>query len=303
MIKTASEYEAAKDFINRELELYDYELSERMVSQEVNLFLQDTEFYLDLLAEKLRTIEDLVDYLEFYGEAKITAAKKLINEKEQVLKGMASKLTEQGAVSVPLSWNTNPLVINTDRDGCELPTASLSSTYCITSSNVLTHEQKPLAITKESDVQCFSDNLATCVYTDYYITEYNLDKPKTVEEYIEITVGAPDSFDFLDYEPINCNVEYIGKNHLNHIILKLSAADMSKELEGFDYDTYKDSNLNNTHIAANSHGRCKSVYEHERDVFEDTDRKMSIDYVEKVKEYWLVNDMLGEKKAMEDACK
>lgn len=303
MIKTASEYIDSKDFIDRELDLYDYALSERMVSQEINLFLQDTEFYLDLLAEKLRTLEDLVDYLEFYSEAKIGAAKKLIGEKEQILKGIASKLTEQGSVSVPLSWDINPLVVNTDRNGIELPTAELTSTYCITSSSVLTHEQKPLAMTKESDVQCFSDNLATCIDADYYITEYNLDKPRTIEEYIEIAIGAPENFDFLDYEPINCDVEYIGKNHLNHIVLKLSTSNMYKELENFDYDMYKDSNLNSTHTNSNNHRCCKSVYEHECEAFETADKQASIDYLGNVKEYWLVNDMLGEKKEMEDASK
>lgn len=301
MIKTASEYNASKAFIDKDLELYDYELSERMVSGELNLFFQDTEYLFNVLYEKLRTLEDLTDYLEFYSDAKINNTRKYISEKELVLKGLASKLSESGAVSVPLTWETNPLVNASDRNGSELPTAELTSDYCVTSSSVLTHTQKPLTITKHTDTQCFSDNLKQCVQDDYYITEYNLDKPKEISEFIEIKIADPDGFDFFDYRPINCNVEYLGKNHLNHIVLKLTAANMYKEQENFDYKTFKGSALNNVTTSSFTGTTGKTIYENEQERYGELDEELSLGYLSSVKDYWLVNELTGDRKEVQNA--
>ena len=71
MIRTANQYKEAKDFIDKELELYDYALSEKMTSYEYNLYLQDTQYCFNILYEKLRVLEDLIEYLDYYSKIKI----------------------------------------------------------------------------------------------------------------------------------------------------------------------------------------------------------------------------------------
>ena len=41
MIKTLAEYKSALDYINTDLEMYDFELSDKMTSYEYNLYLQE----------------------------------------------------------------------------------------------------------------------------------------------------------------------------------------------------------------------------------------------------------------------
>ena len=82
MIRTANQYKEAKDFIDKELELYDYALSEKMTSYEYNLYLQDTQYCFNILYEKLRVLEDLIEYLDYYSKVKIDKVKKDIAEKE-----------------------------------------------------------------------------------------------------------------------------------------------------------------------------------------------------------------------------
>ena len=85
MIRTANQYKEAKDFIDKELELYDYALSEKMTSYEYNLYLQDTQYCFNILYEKLRVLEDLIEYLDYYSKVKIDKVKKNIAEKEVTL--------------------------------------------------------------------------------------------------------------------------------------------------------------------------------------------------------------------------
>ena len=56
MIKTLAEYKSALDYINTDLEMYDFELSDKMTSYEYNLYLQDIQYYLNMLYEKYRVL-------------------------------------------------------------------------------------------------------------------------------------------------------------------------------------------------------------------------------------------------------
>ena len=82
MIRTATQYKEAKEFIDTNPEFYDYTLSEKMNSYEYNLYLQDTQYYFNVLYEKLRELEDIIEYLERYSKKKISAARDIINKKE-----------------------------------------------------------------------------------------------------------------------------------------------------------------------------------------------------------------------------
>ena len=78
MIRTQEEYNNACNFIDSDIELYDFILSEKMNSYEYNFYLQDTEYFLDFLYEKIRTLEELCDYLDNYVETKFYNTKKKI---------------------------------------------------------------------------------------------------------------------------------------------------------------------------------------------------------------------------------
>lgn len=85
MIRTQDQYENACNFIDSDIELYDFMLSERMSSYEYNLYLQDTEYFLNFLYEKIRTLEELCDFLEVSIENKIRNATEEIDKKLSML--------------------------------------------------------------------------------------------------------------------------------------------------------------------------------------------------------------------------
>ena len=259
MIRTANQYKEAKDFIDKELELYDYALSEKMTSYEYNLYLQDTQYCFNILYEKLRVLEDLIEYFDYYSKVKIAKVKKDIAEKEVTLARSINSVDKKKGIAAAVTWEVNPINELKDRDGEIIDAAFLNRDYSITSGRTDTNHRIIKSIIKKSNVECFSDNLDSCVADDIYISAYNLEAPQIIEEELEIEITEPENFDAIDFEAINCTVEYLGKTNDNHILLKVKADNMQKGLENFSHSTYKDSGLNSTAAVSFSYNRNNTV--------------------------------------------
>ena len=259
MIRTAKQYKEAKDFIDKELELYDYALSEKMTSYEYNLYLQDTQYCFNILYEKLRVLEDLIEYLDYYSKVKIDKAKKDIAEKEVVLSKGMGFINKKKEITTAITWEANPTRGLIDRDGETLDAAFFNRDYSITSGRTDTNHRIIKSITKSSNIECYSDNLENCISDSIYISQYNLEVPQLIEEELEVEITDPENFNAIDFEAINCEVEYLGKNDDNHLLLKIIADNMNKGYESFSHSIYKDSSLNSTAGSLFSYNRNNTV--------------------------------------------
>lgn len=241
MIRTATQYKEAREFIDANPEFYDYTLSEKMNSYEYNLYLQDTQYYFNVLYEKLRELEDMIEYLEWYSKKKISAAKSIINKKEADISNLTvTNSNPQYAVIRIEPGNSSSII--TDRDGSVLNKALVTGSGMITSSFIEVDRRKILGAAKKSNQLCDSDNISSFANDDYYISSYSLDEPKIIEEILEIELDN-NQFNRVDYEPINCKVEYLGKNDSNKIELKLTTDIMRKSIKSFNSRPYNGSNL------------------------------------------------------------
>lgn len=241
MIRTTTQYKEAKKFIDTNPEFYDYTLSEKMNSYEYNLYLQDTQYYFNVLYEKLRELEGIIEYLELYSKKKISTARDIIKKKEANISNLTVTNNKPKYTVIRIEPDNSSSIIM-DRDGSALNKALVTSSSTITSSSIEVDRRKILSAAKKSNQLCNSDNVSSFANDGYYISSYLLDEPKIIEEILEIELDN-NQFNRVDYEPINCKVEYLGKNNSNKIELKLTTNIMYKSIKSFNSKPYNGSNL------------------------------------------------------------
>ena len=241
MIRTATKYKEAKEFIDTNPEFYDYTLSEKMNSYEYNLYLQDTQYYFNVLYEKLRELEDMIEYLEWYSKKKISRARDIIDKKEADISNLTVTTSKPKYMVIRIEPDNSSSII-IDRDGSVLNKALVTGSGTITSSFIEVDRRKILGAAKKSNQLCNSDNINSFVKDDYYLSSYSLDEPEAIEEILEIELDN-NQFNRVDYEPINCKIEYLGKNDSNKIELKLTTDIMRKSIKAFNSKPYNGSNL------------------------------------------------------------
>lgn len=241
MIRTVTQYKEAKEFIDANPEFYDYTLSEKMNSYEYNLYLQDAQYYFNVLYEKLRELEDMIEYLEWYGKKKISAAKSIIHKKEADISNLTVTNNKPKYTVIGIEPDNSSSIIM-DRDGSALNKALITGSGTVTSSFIEVNRRKILGAAKKSNQLCNSDNISSFTNDDYYISSYSLDEPKIIEEILEIELDN-NQFNRVDYEPINCKIEYLRKNDNNKIELKLTTDIMRKSIKAFNSKPYNGSNL------------------------------------------------------------
>ena len=237
MIRTKEQYESAKKFLESSPEFYDYTLSEKMNSHEYNLYLQDTQYFFNVLYEKLRVLEDMAEYIDWYSEKKVSAAKNAIYDKECA--DSDNPLYKRPAFS---SDNQKPVY---DRDGSIIALANIEPDGTISSNFTVLKTNNITAITKTSNADCYKDNITSFKEDGMYISEYRLDYPLAVEEILEVEIESPSDFNRVQYTLINSKLEYLGVLENNKVKLKLIGECMEKSKEAFNHDFFKGSNLDN----------------------------------------------------------
>ena len=241
LINTEAEYNEALTFIDRDIELYDFDLSRKMTSLEYNLYFQDTEYYLDFLYEKTRTVEDIIDYIERYGNKKIEELNKLFEDNLEVLESAIDRYIDSAAVSLKPQWDFNPLNPITDRDGSIISVLTTYSDGLTVNKNV--NYNIPIkSATKTSNYISYSDNIEDLVKDGYYISDYNLDKPDEIKEDLILEIDNPDDLNYINIKPLNCEYE-INLNDDKQLVISLTSKNYTKEYENFDYNNFIKSNL------------------------------------------------------------
>lgn len=243
VIRTQAEYESALEHINTDLEMYDFELSDKMTSYEYNLYLQDIQYYLNVLYEKYRILEDLNNYLEDYSEKKIDGLLNNIKENEAKLTTSLDKYLSSKSRTYDVKWNISNMNTIKDRDGKNLKNALLNSNNCLTFNGHKAGELKINSIVKEENISTESDNLLTCLEDGVYLTSYNVDVPQTIKETLYIDIDNIEAIDNLSLTPINCTIEYKGLSDSQKAVYEITCNSLSKVNENFEYEPYVQGNL------------------------------------------------------------
>jgi hypothetical protein len=289
MIRTTAEYQSAIEFIKKDIELYDYELSDKMSSLEYNLYLQDTEYFLDFLYEKSRTIEDLIEYLEFYSKEKISKLKKDLQKSQKMLIVSVDKYLDKDFIAVSPEWESNPASKIRDRDGSEISSAIIADDNSIFNSGETSNEMKAKAIIKDSGIISNSDNISTCLKDDYYIAEYNLDKPQEITEILIIDIYDISDVNNVSFNAINCDADFYFSTD-NKIIATLVCNDNTKEMQNWNYEKYTNSQLNNLDSIEMSFNKTKDIYTNLSTLSSQIDKNSNKTYFKEIKKYQETKD-------------
>lgn len=281
MIRTQAEYTEAVNFIDRDMELYDYDLSKKMTSYEYNLYLQDTEYYLDFLYEKTRTIEDLIEYLEYYSKNKLEQLKAEIKEKEDILEAAVDKYIDKNYVSYRINWKNGNNQVVTDRDGSSLQLATIKDRVISAGANI-SNQAFIKSIVRTSNQTSYSNNAEQYINNNTYLTVYNLDAPTTIEEEITVEVTDGSNVNDTSFEAINCSCEFLGQTDTNKFSYKLTASNNTKEQENFNYGIYSSSNLDSVNTIDYSYNTSKDINSNQNTLAANKNLVYNSDYITSV---------------------
>lgn len=233
MIKTQSDFDNACNFIDSDMELYDFQLSEKMTSYEYNLYFQDTEYFLNRLYEKIRTLEELCDYLDYYVDTKIGRAKENIDQKIAILESIVLRnKTNEGQISAP-TWNQTETV--TDRDGTLLSTAICDKGH-IEGNARLTNQMQPISLQLVGGNKPYAQT-NDFVHTGRYAVKYQESEKKDIETKVRIFLPEAE-YNYISFTPLGAEItaEYNEDNQYVDLLLKPSV--YNKVARPFDYDVY-----------------------------------------------------------------
>lgn len=281
MIKTQEEYKSALDLINQDIETYDFELPEKMNSYVYNLYLQDIEYYLDLLYEKYRQIEDLCDYLKSYADTKIDNVINDIAVKEKILENSIDKFTDIRYKAYDIEWEENSKIY--DRDGSELEIANVNYNNCVGPKRYYNGQININSIEKSgSNYQTYSDNILTCLIDGYYMTSYSLDKPSTIEETLKFN-SDDDIFKYIELKPFNCEIEIKDSQDRKEITVR--SASMSKTYENFSLNNYNKNSLNSLDNISCYYNQSSNVIDNDKNIATALNIKTKEQYIDTVKAF------------------
>ena len=290
MIRTQEEYTEALNFIDKDMELYDYDLSQKMTSYEYNLYLQDTEYYLDFLYEKTRVLEDIIEYLEYYSKLKIKQLKTEVENNEYVLNSAIDKYTNKDYITYKLSWDNSISQKILDRDGSEIPLANLKNNI-ISAGTDKSNYAVIKSVIRNSNLNSYSNNVNEYLNSNMYLSVYNLDSPKTIEEELIIEVMDGTNINSAEWESINCNVEFLRKIEDNKFGFKLTANTNNKTRENFNYNNFSGSNLNKLSQENYSYNSTIDINNNQNNIADKKNKQYNYQYISNVlKQQKIKND-------------
>jgi len=234
MIKTQEEYENACNYIDADMELYDFRLSDKMSSYEYNLYLQDTEYFLNFLYEKIRLLEELCDYMDQYTDTIINSARMKIDASIALLNRTLQARSSAGTTVISPQWDSHLSNNFYDRDGTKIPVAFYEDGYIepyYTTNNYV----EPQILTEEICNQAYSNYMDTEDGT-YYVASQSTSPRDGKETVLNILLPENASCNFIDAMPINCRMNF--ERNERGFSVRMQSSGYDKELRPFDYTAY-----------------------------------------------------------------
>ena len=273
MIKTQDEYINACDFIDSDMELYDFKITKKMSSYEYNLYLQDTEYFLNLLYEKIRVLEDLCDYLEQYAETKISNTKQKININAGLLNKALTIYEDDKTTVVAPEWNRDLSTHLMDRDGSVLPVAESTGTELL-SASCKTNLIQQVTIKKNNITDAYSNIVSTT--QDSYFVSYQHTAYIPVEEIVHVILPADAEYNHVDIEPVNCTLTLTKQD--NDILVVMHPNGYDKELRNFNF-VQAGSSLDTIVLQEREYDANKTIQQNKQDDLNKQQKQDNINYM------------------------
>ena len=288
MIKTQEEYTNACNFIDSDLGLYDFQLSEKMTSYEYNLYLQDTEYFLNFLYEKIRILEELCDYLDDYSDTKIHKAKEKISQMTALLEhSMDSYLDNDVYTTVP-DWNRSISSDLIDRDGKQVPIAEFDLNI-VSAAAQYTNKAKPLQYeTKDMALYSCEQNAAKGRYL--ISTQSNnggeaTDRQQTI---VHAFVSPSVTWNHVMATPVNCKLSF--EKTQDGVTITMTSNGYDKEFRPFDYEPYAGSALNQLPKTEPGYQTNRTIAGNRRVLYDAREEGINQDYMRNVEQRQIIQD-------------
>lgn len=300
MIRTQEEYKEALSFIEKDLDLYDYDLSDKMSSLEYNVYLQDTQYYLNMLYEKMRSIEDMIEFLDYYTREKYRKLSEICDKAEQFILTMKdyneSDKRYDSAVSV--EWESDNLLVIYDRDGQPLKHGNITNNGSILPAYKVTECFSPKSVTRvmnteEMPLIPYSDNLDRINETGIYKVAYETTSSEvsSINDTIQFNFEESEiekinsiNYNLFDYRNIPVKISYIPEKKA--ISMKLTLVNFVDAEESIDIDSYTNSFLNKVNLendtGFNTEKTVSKNIDRIRKLYESKNDK---EYVQSIQEY------------------
>ena len=208
MIKTATDFTNALDYLKNENTDYPSILTERMDSYEFNNSMKIIESQLNNLYEKIRITEDLKNYCKTYIINQIQLKEQQFKEKLKIIEDISDQYRDTEYISYTVPINDNTEIIK-DRDGAIINNMIVEDNLLKQSNNII-QQAKISSIDFKTQNECYSNTSQNLIDNNigsrsYYIINepvYNgID-----EEYI-ILFSRSYECNYIDLKLSNCIIK------------------------------------------------------------------------------------------------
>lgn len=208
MIKTASDFTNALDYLKKENNNYPSILTERMDSYEFNNSMKIIESQLNNLYEKIRITEDLKNYCKTYIINQIQLKEQQFKEKLKIIEDISNQYRDTEYISYTVSTNDNSEIIK-DRDGSIINNMIIEDNLLKQSSNLI-QKAKLSSIDFKTDNECYSNTAQNLIDNNigsrsYYIVNepiYN-----GIDEIYTILFSRSYECNYIDLKLSNCIIK------------------------------------------------------------------------------------------------
>jgi hypothetical protein len=221
MIKTAQDFEGAIEYISKPItdELYNefkYQ-GHTMNSENYNTTMVLLEKEFNILYEKIRLVQDVIDYSKEFVEQNIYTTIKEAKATISSLEDSRDSLKKDNFITydIPFIESSGRY---TDRD-------SLDLSHCDVNNNVLTlsgdmqYEATIANIFVERNAVNYKENSQNLISKSPYRSFYVIDKPiKEIIESVLIVLESPAIINFLEIIPSNCKIEAVSYMSDNDVV-------------------------------------------------------------------------------------
>lgn len=207
MLKTVENYKSSTDFINEDLPLQTKQQTFLLDSNLFNDTFKSFEDSLNKLYEKVRVLNDIIDYIENFADYKISTARNHIINNMKLLNLNRDRLKTNESILVSDDFTEDHLEIYKDRDGSVLNRCVVSNGNLVMS-NTLNENNTDFYLTKKSpgsivdrtDIIGHDRSIISVYKTNEIISD-------GIKETIHIDFAEPVSLNYINLDLLNAKIE------------------------------------------------------------------------------------------------
>ena len=208
MIKTYSDFLTSLATL-KSTDLSPGTISSEMKASEFNNLMNNIESALNTLYVKLRTLNDIHDYIKKYIQTEINDKRKEIQENLKIIEDLSDSYTNFDYITelVPFSINQNEIY---DRQNNKISIMNIDNGQLI-ASGIIVNDIKIQDVDMESDMLPYESNWKDFKETKSLRSTYYVDEPVSsgIKENYTIIFSSPEEINYIDFDTINCNVKKI----------------------------------------------------------------------------------------------